>query len=279
EPALGGRLVALKVSLKGGAEAKTLGRLNHPHIVPVHSVQQDAATRFTVVCMPYLGSATLCDVIDHTFAGRTRPAKASAISAAIAQVAARDEALAVSPAGAGCPWKGAYVDGVLQLGVQLAEALAFIHGLGIAHRDLKPSNVLMSSSGLPMLLDFNLSHDGRAHGAGMGGTLPYMSPQQLFALDQARPQTASADDSRADLYALGVILFELLSGVHPFGPISLKLSEAESVALLLERQKRGPRSLRTLNPHVDRPLARLIERCLAYETKDRPQSAAELAAL
>src|SRR5712691_5399945 len=61
EPALGHRHVAIKVSLEGAAEAETLGRLNHPNLVPVHSVQKDQETGLTVVCMPYLGRATLCD--------------------------------------------------------------------------------------------------------------------------------------------------------------------------------------------------------------------------
>src|SRR6266852_4495703 len=65
EPALGNRLVAVKVSQQGTTEAEILGRLNHRNVVPIHSVKKDSATGFTVVCMPYLGSATLCDLLQR----------------------------------------------------------------------------------------------------------------------------------------------------------------------------------------------------------------------
>src|SRR5262245_4510623 len=64
ESALGGRQVAVKVSKHGTAEAATLGRLSHPHIVPIYSVQTDERTGLSAVCMPYLGSVTLCDLLD-----------------------------------------------------------------------------------------------------------------------------------------------------------------------------------------------------------------------
>ena len=80
---LGGRLVAVKVSLFGGYEAETLGKLSHPNIVPVFSVDEDPETRLTAVCMPYRGSATLADVLDLAFAENTPPDRASAILDAV----------------------------------------------------------------------------------------------------------------------------------------------------------------------------------------------------
>src|SRR6202035_4247957 len=73
---LGGRLVALKVSWHGGAEAEVLGRLHHPNIVPVHSAATDANTNLTAVCMPYLGSATLRQVVDKVGALPAAPTDA-----------------------------------------------------------------------------------------------------------------------------------------------------------------------------------------------------------
>jgi serine/threonine protein kinase/Tfp pilus assembly protein PilF len=277
EPALGQRQVAVKISIEGAAEAQTLGRLIHANIVPVHSVQQDPVTGLTVVCMPYLGSATLCDLLDQAFAQGPPPQRARVILAA-----ARGNKDASVPAALYKPrsssWgNGTYTDGVLHLGCQLADALAFIHDQGICHRDLKPSNVLLCPDGTPMLLDFNLSSDDRLGTLLVGGTLPYMSPEQLLATDTDRRAESSLIEPRSDIFSLGVILYELLTGTHPFGPISLQEKPVGQRRQLLERQRVGPWPLRQANSQVDAPLARLVERCLAYNPNDRPGSAAQLA--
>jgi tetratricopeptide (TPR) repeat protein len=166
---------------------------------------------------------------------------------------------------------------VLFLAAQLADGLAFIHARGICHRDLKPSNVLLGPDDRPRLLDFNLCAGPRAHGR-LGGTLPYMAPEQLRALAAAPGQDVPAPDARADLYSLGVKLYELLAGEHPAGALPLKLDSAELREHLLRRQQAGPRPLRQANPDVDRGTARLVERCLAPDPQERPDSAAALAA-
>jgi tetratricopeptide (TPR) repeat protein len=275
EPALGQRQVAVKISLHGAAEAETLGRFNHPNIVPVHSVQTDASSGLTVVCMPYLGSATLCDVLDHAFAHPGRPAAARVILEAAQDPGTR---AVDSPPPAALLRRGTYVDGICHLTAQLADALASVHALGICHRDLKPSNVLLTPDGRPMLLDFNLSGDQQAADARLGGTLPYMAPEQLLATDPDRPADAARIDARSDLFSLGVIVYELLTGAFPFGRIPLDLPSQELRRHLLERQRSGMQPLHGVNPRVDRARARLIERCLSYDPKDRPQSASALAA-
>jgi tetratricopeptide (TPR) repeat protein len=273
EAALGGRLVALKVSGGGAAEAQTLGPLDHPNVVPVHSAREDPASGLTAVCMPYRGNATLCSVLDHAFAGPRPPTCARVILRAAEDAAAPDPG-GVRQAPARVLLRGAYVDGVVHLAAQLADGLAFIHARGICHRDLKPSNVLLSPDGRPMLLDFNLCAGPLAAGR-LGGTLPYMAPEQLRALAAGPGQDL---DARSDIYSLGVILYELLTGQHPAGPLPLKLEQAELRRHLLERQQAGPRPLRQANPDVDQRLARLVERCLAWGPQDRPASAAALAA-
>src|SRR5262249_5041841 len=147
----------------------------------------------------------------------------------------------------------------------------------IYHRDLKPSNVLLTPDAKPMLLDFNLSFDEQVAEERLGGTLAYMAPEHLRATDPERGLDPSLVDARSDVFSLGVILYELLTGVHPFGRMPAKLASAEIRAHLLQRQQTGPIPLRRANPHVDLPLARVIERCLAFDPNDRPQSAAELA--
>jgi tetratricopeptide (TPR) repeat protein len=279
EPALGDRLVAVKISRYGTTEAQTLGRFNHPNIVPVHSVQGDESSGLTVVCMPYLGSATLCDVFDRALAGPGLPSAAQVI------LDAAENPLAPSaPVGDRSPpstllRKGTYVDGVCHLAALLADALASMHALGICHRDLKPSNVLLTPDGRPMLLDFNCSGAQEAVDAQFGGTLPYMAPEQLLAIGPQGQADPSGVDDRADVFSLGVIVYELLTARSPFGPIPLDKSFRELRQLLLQRQQQGLQPVREFNPRVDRGRARLIERCLAFRPKDRPQSAAEVAAV
>ena len=126
------------------------------------------------------------------------------------------------------------------LGAQLADALAFLHRRTIYHRDLKPSNVLLCPDGRPMLLDFNLSADPRAGRERFGGTLPYMSPEQVLATFD--PERGAAPvDGLSDLFSLGVILFELLAGRQPFGDVPRGVPSPADCAALLARHEQGRR--------------------------------------
>ncbi len=174
--------------------------------------------------------------------------------------------------------QGSYVNAVLHIGHQLAQALAFVHEKGIYHRDLKPSNVLMTADGQPMLLDFNLSRHKQIADQGAAGTLVYMPPEQLAAVHpENRSNSPILIDERSDLFSLGVILYELLTGANPFGPIPRQERLDAAGASWFERQRAGPRPLREKNPMVDAAGARIIERCLAFDPKDRPRNARELA--
>ncbi|MBI3410244.1 MAG: protein kinase [Planctomycetes bacterium] len=282
EPALGNRLVALKISPEASNEAAILGRINHPHIVPVYSVREEPITGLAAVCMPYLGSATLSHVLDRVRAEGVRlpAARASIILEAIREPGSESAPTPVAVAPAGVPpvanvyRRSTYVDGIRWIATRLAEALAFIHEKGICHRDLKPSNVLMKPDGTPMLLDFNLSSDETLTETKIGGTPLYMAPEQMRGLDKKQKQNPPKPDGRSDLFSLGVILYEVLTGKHPFGPIPLKLSSAEMRKHLGERQTHGFRPIRELNPAVDKTFARAIERCLALDVAARPQTAA-----
>jgi serine/threonine protein kinase len=273
---LGERLVVLKVSPRqfGADEAHTLGRLRHAAIVPVHSVKVDSERGLSAVCMPILGTATLADLIDRRGAPPARPRRADLILDA-ARVdgleAACQEAVLPDP----ILRRGAYVEGIVHLGRRLAEGLAAIHAQGVFHRDLKPSNVLLTPDGSPLLLDFNLSADLRQRQPDDGGTLAYMAPEALRNLGaEERP---AIDEARADLYALGVVLYELLAGRHPFGPLPSFTGFWDARDTMLERAQRPPAELRELNPDVDRRLESTVLRCLAAEPLQRFGSAAELA--
>jgi serine/threonine protein kinase/Flp pilus assembly protein TadD len=276
EPALGSRHVVVKVAHQGATEAETLGRLVHPNVVPVYSVHLEEATGLTAVCMPYLGSATLGDVVERAFGGGTLPARGEII----AQAARSPRRQVIQPecAASSDPFlaSASYVEGVLHLGVQLADALAYTHGKGVLHLDLKPSNVLLTPEGRPMLLDFNLSRDRNLTERVIGGTLPYMSPEQLDATDPGL-RASNVIDARSDVFSLGVILYELLTGVLPFGAMPTAGAASELRTHLRTAHGQGPKPIRNLNPQIDDRVARVIESCLETDPSLRPPNAAVLA--
>jgi serine/threonine protein kinase/Flp pilus assembly protein TadD len=271
---LGDRPVAVKVSRYGHREAWTLGRLHHPNVVPVFSFFEDEEACLTAVCMPYLGSATLHDVLDGC--GPRPPRDARPLLDAVADAVCPPGAREVPPPTA-LLLKGRYVDAVAAIGAQLADALAFIHARQVLHLDLKPSNVLMTPDGRPMLLDFNLAEDGELETTRLGGTLPYMSPEQLDASDRRLFGPTRPVDARSDLFALGVLLYQLFTGRHPFGPLPVKLDNHAAFDLLRTRHQTGFEPLRQHAPDVSPDLAAAVERCLRVDLEERPQDAAELA--
>jgi serine/threonine protein kinase/tetratricopeptide (TPR) repeat protein len=267
ERALGDRPVVVKLSRWGAAEAQTLGRLGHPNIVPVFSVQVEERSRLCAVCMPFLGAATFCDLLNRVLLEPTLPTNA----ATILEVAGKGSTAPVDQAESALQGLS-YVDGIRRLAVQVLEALAFIHAEGVCHRDLKPSNVLLTRAGAPMLLDFNLSRDARQIDRRFGGTPIYTAPEQLRLLGR-RPGDPATLDGRSDLYSLGVILFELLTCKHPFTPPPADTPLEQIKVVLLERQALGAPPIRSENPAVDPHLAELVDHCLAFQPADRPVSA------
>ncbi|MCI0455935.1 MAG: serine/threonine-protein kinase [Gemmataceae bacterium] len=267
QPTLDNREVVVKVTpFEGAAEAQTLASLRHPHIMPILSLHLDEQAGWTVVCMPYLGTATLDDLLTRT-SGQL-PTRASAILELARRQAPTDDPERPDP----ILQHGSYVEGVLRLGAGLAGAVAYLHDRGMCHRDLKPANVLLTPAGRPLLLDFNLSCAEGDAGQNVGGTLPYMAPEQLQVLLTGTKEAKALVGPRADLYALGVILYELLAGRHPFGSRPEGRSPREKVEWLLARQQRGYAPLRQFNPEVSRGVANLIERCMAPPAEQRPEA-------
>jgi tetratricopeptide (TPR) repeat protein len=149
------------------------------------------------------------------------------------------------------------------------------------HRDLKPSNILITADGMPMILDFNLSVVAEPDEAGsrarVGGTLPYMAPEHLDAFHPKGKTPSHAVDERSDLYSLGLILFEMVSGRHPFrdppdGPPMAHILDE----MIAERQA-GPPSARLTNPEVPWSLEAILRKCLDPEPGRRYQAAGDLA--
>jgi eukaryotic-like serine/threonine-protein kinase len=271
ELALGERLVAVKITSRkkaesatlGRDEAATLGRLDHPNVVPIYSIREHGNGDLTVVCMPYLGRTTL-----EQACARLRSGPQPIENASVLLAACQDSRLP-APAPTSLLRRGAYIDGIRWIAARIAAALAYLHERGICHRDLKPSNILLQPDGSPRLLDFNLSLDTLLPTMLQGGTLEYMAPEQLQAL--ARKDTAPLPP-QCDVFALGVILCEWLTGNHPFAPLpvgrNLKALLRQLPQLHLERS-RPRRALAGVEP----ALARLLERCLAYDPQERPSAA------
>jgi eukaryotic-like serine/threonine-protein kinase len=358
---LGDRLVALKVSRAEGDEPQMLARLQHTHIVPIHSVHDDEETGLRLMCMPYLGGANLAQVLE---AAGSRPMEGTAgrsLMDALDEVSQRLQSrsgtgraslfsgasrlatgLEHGHPAAGPRWASearstsrsifhasfgrgsldrlnalwgrfthrAIVEGpavgkvletrdfdqparqflrganTIQAAVwiiaRLAEGLEHAHSRGLLHRDLKPSNILIAGDGVPMLLDFNLSttttpsDPAEGEKAMLGGTLPYMSPEHLDAFNPRGTTAPDAVDERSDVYSLGLILFEMIAGQHPFPEPTGKLPLLEVIRYLTQQRGKVP-SLREANPGVSWGLDSILRKCLAPDPSKRYARARDLA--
>lgn len=251
------RKVALKVSrlrAMSAEEGKSLGGLEHDHIVKVYSAFTLPTTGWHCLCLQYVPGVDLRAVIDRLHRPGTVPASGRDILAAVDAAGRRNTtfdpaALRDRDALAGDDFPQA----VCRLGGRLAEALAFAHAKGVLHCDIKPGNILLTPYGRPMLADFNVAFDRARKGddAGLGGTRAYMAPEYEVALRERKPACV---DGRCDVYSLGVVLHELATGVRPDQP------------------NPGPLG------RVPRELAAVVRRCLDPDPARRYQSSAELAA-
>jgi serine/threonine protein kinase len=279
-----GREVALKVFRGTGSvsEGQLLAGLEHDHIVKVYSAFVDTVSGVSGLCLQYVPGADLGVIIRRTFEGGRAPQSGRALLDALDALrhgepgfdpaALRDrEGLAGDD----------YAQAVCRLGGQLAEALAVAHAHGILHCDIKPGNILMTPYGRPMLADFNVAFDRHRNSPGMryGGTLAYMAPEYRAAV---MGQPGGAADERCDIFALGVVLYELATGARPRRASPLQLAETlvpdaptkvgppdEAAAHHLAADERLT--------GVPRELVAVIRRCLEPEPARRYQTAGELA--
>ena len=146
------------------------------------------------------------------------------------------------------PWRTA-----LRIAVEIARALDHAHSSGVLHRDLKPANVMLSRDGGVKVLDFGLALVFGGSSLGKSGTPAYMAPEQW---------RSDPEDARTDLFALGVILFEMLAWRPPYD-VTMERSEVLDAA----------RPPRLDVPGVPRALAALVERAISPDPADRPRNA------
>ncbi|MBL8817691.1 MAG: protein kinase [Planctomyces sp.] len=287
---LAGRYVAVKVVSRPLDEPTHLARLQHTGIVPLYSCHQVHGR--WILCMPYHGAATLSDWLrgNRDFELRNGQSIVDTVQAAqlrITETAFDDPCAGTLRAGSTTretlqSWHDAAVQPLHQLrslgtgafGLwmfrRIASALAHAHQRGIVHGDLKPANILIRNDGEPALIDFNLSRDtsnGPRHW--LGGTLPYMAPEQLACM-----MTRSAGSSRAesDVFALGVIIYELIEGRLPYGQLPGTAESDLSVAI--EQRKQAPAFRR--GRFASEGLKAIVRKCLSPSQVDRYPSASEL---
>jgi len=215
-------------------EARAVASLSHPNIVTLLDVGEEGGLRYAVAEL--VEGQTLRQ---RLAGGALRPRDAADIAA------------------------------------QLAEGLAAAHDKGIVHRDIKPENVVLTPSGFARILDFGLAKRTPAAGASeneptrsalltepgiVAGTIGYMSPEQV------RGETV---DGRSDVFSLGVVLWEMLTGHRPFRGDS----QIETLNAILKEEPPPSPALEQLPPELDR----ILRRCLEKRRESRYHSAADLA--
>ncbi len=280
ERQLADRLVALKVARAGSREPQTLARLQHTHIVPVHSSRTDPATGLHLLWMPYFGRLTLARILADP---QVRTARTGAeLVEVLDRLGPKEGPPPGRAAGRAALMRRSFPLAIAWWGARMAEALDHAHDRGVLHRDIKPSNVLVTGDGMPMLLDFNLAReplstldDAQATPAALGGTLDYMAPEHLEALADGCSERV---DGRADIYGLGILLFEALSGARPFSSPRNAASAADLLSRAAAERRREVPRIRATHPEAPAAFEAVVRRCLAPEPIDRYASAGELAA-
>ncbi len=219
-------------------EAEAVARLDHPHIIAIYDVGEHAGHHYFSMKLIEGGS-----------------------------LASRRDQFTLAAAGGSTMMHGERQHRIAWLLAKVARAVQCAHEQGILHRDLKPGNILLDAKGEPHVADFGLAKrvEGDSTLTQTGvivGTPSYMAPEQAGGKKVLTPA--------ADVYSLGAILFELLTGRPPF--------QAETaVETLLHVTQRDPPSPRSLNPAVSRDLETICLKALAKDPERRYRSAAEFA--
>lgn len=198
-------------------EGQYLAQLDHPHIVRVYQQMIEPHTGAQLLCMQYVAGTTLERLIERL---RDRAGQWSGrdFLAAIEQETPLPPTSDVPLLARSDLAQADHLETICRLGSQLATALEHAHRRGVVHRDIKPANVLVNRHGQPLLADFNLASSRTgAGGSGLiGGTLAYMSPEQLEAFRLKTPSANLSTDQLGDIYSLGVLLWQTSSGQLPF---------------------------------------------------------------
>ncbi len=263
------RLVAVKISADHGHEPQTLAQLDHNNIIRVYDQRTLPERGLRLLYMQYAAGGTLAGVIKFMrklpFDQWNGRAYLKAVDAALNE---RGESIpsdsSVRRRVSAMMWPQV----VAWVGSQLGQALDSAHRQGVLHRDLKPANVLLTTEGVPKLADFNISFSDKIEGASpaayFGGSLAYMSPEQLEACNPSHSRQASDLDGRSDQYSLGILLAELLTGKLPFDDRSNCRPWESKLAAMTQLRRNGlaPNQLKSPVNFDTVGLKQVLEQCL-----------------
>lgn len=278
------RLVALKVTADRGTEPQTLAQLDHPHIVRVFDVRTLAARRIRLLYMQYLPGGTLQQVVEQV---RKTPADLRTgkllLDVVDRELSDRGESPPSESRQRQQMAEASWPEVVCWLGSRLAAALEYAHRHGVLHRDVKPANVLLAADGTPKLADFNISFSSKVEGATaaayFGGSLAYMSPEQLEACNPAHPRQAEELDGRSDAYSLAIMLWELLTGARPFPDEQMASGWQKTLEAMIDRRRAGlgPSARAFVPRNCPEGLVQVLTRALSADTSQRFATAGALA--
>ncbi len=279
------RLVALKISEDSSDEPQTLAQFDHENIVRVFDQRVLPDEKLRLLYMQYLPGGTLQSVIE--LIRKTAPAERSGnllVSALNQSLELRGESRPTESVTYQTLNSLTWPETICWIGIRLAKALDYAHQKGVLHRDIKPANVLLTAEGVPKLADFNISFSSHVTGttpaAYFGGSLAYMSPEQLEAYDPTHTRLPESLDERSDLFSLGLMLAELLTGKRPFDNPAMTDSWSSLLSQMIEQRKAG-QSLQAAPQHLppDCPehLITVLQKCLAPDPAERWSSGQELA--
>lgn len=274
------RIVAVKISADHGNEPQMLAKLDHANIIRVYDQRQLPERSLRLLYMQYAPGGTLASVLERLEKiPREKWNGAAYLKAVADELDRRGETPPTESAIMSKLAVMTWPQVVCWIGSQLGRALDYAHRLGVLHRDIKPANVLLTAEGVPKLADFNIGFSDQLEGASaaayFGGSLAYMSPEQLQAVNPRSDKQAQDLDARSDLYSLGILLWELSTGDRPFpesGP-----NVQPSIESMIAQRESHHRTLASASAQDDIGLRQRLIRCLAADPADRIQTGLELA--